>query len=124
MSLATQSPENQFSVCGQLQLEDIATVAQRGFRSIINNRPDGEAAPTEQPNSSALASAAAAANLTYVHLPVVSGQLTEAQIKEMAHLLKTLPSPILAFCRSGTRSKALFDLAQALLQKPAQEKTE
>lgn len=121
MSTATQSPESQFSACGQLQLEDIPAVAQRGFRSIINNRPDGEAAPAEQPSSSALANAAAAAGLTYTHLPVVSGQLTQAQINEMAHLLQTLPAPILAFCRSGTRSKALFDLAQALLKSPAQK---
>lgn len=114
MGLAIRSLENWFSTCGQLQLDDLSAVAKQGFRSVINNRPDGEAEPTEQPSSSALAEAATAAGLMYVHLPVVSGQLAETQIKEMAHLLQTLPQPILAFCRSGTRSSNLFQLAQAL----------
>ena len=34
------------------------------------------------------------------------------QAKQMAHLLDTMPGPILAFCRSGARSTNLYMLAQ------------
>jgi len=49
--------------------------------------------------------------LQYVYLPVVSGAITPDQVIEMARLLKTLPNPILAFCRSGARSSNLYQLA-------------
>ena len=38
------------------------------------------------------------------------------QVEEMARLLKTLPEPILAFCRSGARSTNLYQMAVHLNQ--------
>jgi uncharacterized protein (TIGR01244 family) len=52
--------------------------------------------------------------LNYVYLPVVPGAFTPAQVQEMARLLKTMPEPILAFCRSGARSTNLYYLAKQL----------
>ena len=49
--------------------------------------------------------------LEYAYLPVVSGAITPEQVVEMAKLLKSMPQPILAFCRSGTRSTFLYQLA-------------
>ena len=37
--------------------------------------------------------------------------ITPEQVIEMARLLKTLPGPVLAFCRSGARSTNLYQLA-------------
>lgn len=110
MSIATYALSDWFSTCGQLQPEDLTGLAGKGFRAVINNRPDGEV--EAQPSSAALATAAQQAGMVYVHLPVVSGQIDEHHVQEMTHLLQTLPRPILAFCRSGTRSSYLFQLTQ------------
>lgn len=107
------------SVAGHIEPADLAALAARDFRSVINNRPDGEAA--EQPASATMTAAAQHAGLHYRHIPVVSGQLQPAQVQAFAAALAALPGPVLAFCRSGTRSTMLWALqsdadAQAILQ--------
>ena len=110
---------DQLSVAAQIDVADIATLAAQGFRSVINNRPDGEAAG--QPASAWLEAAARKAGLVYRHIPVVSGQLSDAQVQDFAAALDALPRPTLAFCRTGTRSTMLWALqahgpADAILQ--------
>ena len=100
-----------FGVAGQLQAADIAVLAMQGWRSLVCNRPDGEAA--DQPVSAELAQAAAAHGLAWRHLPVVSGSWRDADVAAFAEALRTLPAPLLAFCRSGTRSIHLWALAMA-----------
>src|SRR5450631_1023708 len=90
------------AAAGQIAPGDIAAIAAHGFKTVINNRPDGEGGPV-QPSSADIQSAAQAAGLGYAHLPVVSGQLTPAQVDEMARYLQTAATPVFAFCRSGAR---------------------
>ena len=97
------------SVAGQITRDDIAAFAKDGYGTIINNRPDGEV--PGQPDSSALAAAAARHGMAYTHLPVVSGQWHEDLVAAFTDALHTLPTPILAFCRSGTRSCTLWALS-------------
>ena len=94
-------------VTGQLSADAMAWAAQSGFRSVVNNRPDFEGGP-EQPTSAQIAVAAEAAGLRYAHLPVLPAAQTPEEIARFAELLAELPKPILAFCRSGTRSGRLF----------------
>ena len=100
------------SVAPQLDTAAIAWAAQAGFRSVINNRPDFEGG-AEQPTSAALESAARAAGLEYAHLPVSPALQTPEEIARFAGLLERLPRPILAFCRTGTRSGKLYRAASA-----------
>lgn len=99
-------------VCATAQLgpSAMAWAAEAGFRSVINNRPDFEGGP-EQPTSEAVQTAAEAAGLVYVHLPVSPAVQTPEDIAQFAALLATLPRPILAFCRSGARSGKLYHAA-------------
>jgi len=99
-------------VCVAPQLEPgaMAWAAQAGFKSVINNRPDFEGGP-DQPTSAMIEAAAIAAGLRYAHLPVSPAVQTPEQIAQFATLLAELPRPILAFCRSGTRSGKLFHAA-------------
>ena len=97
-------------VAGQLGPEAMGWAAQNGFRSIVNTRPDFEGGPN-QPTSQALEAAAVAAGLTYVYLPVAPAHQTPLEIASFAQLLTTLPRPILAFCRTGTRSGKLYRAA-------------
>lgn len=97
--------------CGQVHASDFATIAVRGFRTVINARPDHEA--PDQPTSDALAAAAAKAGLQYEYLPVVPNQIREQDVERFTQYLDTLPKPILAFCRTGNRVAQLWSLAKA-----------
>jgi uncharacterized protein (TIGR01244 family) len=97
-------------VVGQLDAAAMAWAAQNGFKSVINNRPDFEGGP-DQPTSAAIETAATAAGLQYAFLPVSPAVQTPQEIARMAQLLAELPKPILAFCRTGTRSGKLYRAA-------------
>ena len=106
------------SVAPQISESDLAALAAQGFRSVINNRPDGEAG--DQPASAVLAAAAARAGLAYRDIPVISGQLQDTQVAAFGKALAELPAPVLAFCRTGTRSTTLWAL-DAVCARPVAE---
>jgi uncharacterized protein (TIGR01244 family) len=97
----------------QLSVDDLARVSAAGFRSIINNRPDFEAGPS-QPTSAELEAVARAEGLTYHYLPVQPSGHSDADARRMAELVQSSPKPVLAFCRTGRRSAALFGKGKAL----------
>lgn len=106
------------SVSEQLTPADVAVAASEGFRTIINNRPDHES--EDQPASAALAERCAELGIAYHDLPVVPGQVTDEQVDAFAGLLETSQGPVLAFCRTGTRSTTLWALSEARhLEPPA-----
>lgn len=96
------------SVAAQIAADDVAALAAQGFRSLINNRPDGE--EPGQPSGATIAAAARQAGLDYRCVPVVPGQLGDAQVTAFAAALTEMPPPTLAFCRTGTRSATLWAL--------------
>ncbi len=99
-----------FTVAPQIAPEDLAEAAARGFTLVINNRPDGEA--PDQPTSAEMQAAAQAAGLDYVYVPV-SGGPGPAQVEAVRNAVATAKGPVLAFCRSGTRSIVTWSLGQA-----------
>ncbi len=106
-ALTAQALTADFSVAPQLDPGAMAWAAHAGFKSVINNRPDFEGGP-DQPTSAEIETAAHAAGLRYAHLPVSPMMQTPQEIAQFAQLLADLPKPILAFCRSGTRSGNLY----------------
>ncbi len=94
-------------VAPQLTPEAMAEAARKGFKSVINNRPDYEEGP-EQPTNASIEAAARAAGLEYAFLPVQGGYQSPEEIAAFGKLLQEMPRPILAFCRSGARSSRLF----------------
>jgi uncharacterized protein (TIGR01244 family) len=94
----------------QLSAASMQGVAAAGFRSVINNRPDFEAGPT-QPQHAQIEAAARAAGLEYRFLPVQPGFQTPEEADALNALLDELPRPVLMFCRTGTRSNSLFQQA-------------
>jgi uncharacterized protein (TIGR01244 family) len=107
---AVQPLSADVSVAPQLDPAAMAWAAQAGFKSVINNRPDFEAGP-DQPTTEAMQQAAQAAGLAYAFLPVHPAVQTPQDVARFKELLTQLPKPILAFCRSGTRSGKLFRAA-------------
>jgi uncharacterized protein (TIGR01244 family) len=96
-----------FAVAPQLSADDMQAVAEAGFKSVIINRPDGEGG-ANQPASDDVMNAAKIAGLQVVYQPVISGQMTVDNVETFAGLLQSMPQPILAYCRTGTRCANLY----------------
>jgi uncharacterized protein (TIGR01244 family) len=97
------------AVAPQLQPEQMSAVAAEGFRSVINNRMPQEPG---QPAQDALRDAATRAGLAYEWQPVNPAMISAQDVEQFAALLDKLPRPILAFCRSGSRSTVLVQAAR------------
>jgi uncharacterized protein (TIGR01244 family) len=98
------------SAAGRLDRDDIAALAEQGVRTIINNRPDGED-PGQLPAAEARL-LAEAGGIAYHHIPITAASLSAADVEAFAAVLASAPTPIVAHCRSGTRSALLWALAR------------
>ena len=98
------------SATGRLDRSDIEALAAQGVRTIINNRPDGED-PGQLPAVEARR-LAEAHGIAYHHIPVTAASLSRADVDAFAQVLATAPQPIVAHCRSGTRSTLLWALSR------------
>ena len=102
---------DELSVAPQIAAADIPAIAAAGFRAIICNRPDGEAAG--QPCCGEIETVVKEYGLVWRSQPVRSGAVTIADAREFGALLAELPKPVLAYCRSGTRCATLWSLSEA-----------
>ena len=92
-----------FAVAGQLAAGDFAILAKNGFKAVIANRPDGEEA--SQLSAAESEALAAAAGLQFRFLPLRMHDVLEPEAAAATRAAMTeLPAPVLAFCKSGTRS--------------------
>ena len=95
----------------QIGLDEVAEAKALGVALIVNNRPEGES--DDQTPGAEIEAAAAAAGIGYVAIPVTHAGFSEPQVKAMAQALQGAGGPVLAYCRSGTRSTLLWALAEA-----------
>ncbi len=108
--MAVTRIDERLSVRPQVLPHEVAGLAAAGFKGIINNRPDKEA--PDQPLSDEIEAEAKRHGLCYWHIPVVPGQPTEAEARAFAEALRQADGPVVAFCRTGSRSTNLFKLSQ------------
>ncbi len=99
------------SVAPQISPDDMPAIRAAGFTTVINNRPDGEA--PDQPTSETMRTAAEAAGLSYHFIPLGREGVSSQMVDEERAVLEGSDGPVLAFCRSGTRSTTLWALTQA-----------
>ena len=95
----------------QIGFAEVAEAAAQGVALIINNRPEDES--DDQVPGAEIEAAAHAAGMDYVAIPVTHAGFSEWQMEAMAKALAEAPGPVLAYCRSGTRSTLLWALAEA-----------
>lgn len=98
-----------FAVSPQIAADDVARAAEAGYKTILCNRPDGEAA--DQTPVAQIEQACQAAGVDFRFLPIVPGVITHEALEGVEDALKNCPQPILAYCRTGTRSSMLWALA-------------
>jgi uncharacterized protein (TIGR01244 family) len=95
----------------QIGLAEVELARAMGVSLIVNNRPEGES-PDQVPGAE-IEAAARAAGIGYVAIPVTHAGFSEPQVQAMAAALEGASGPVLAYCRSGTRSTLLWALAEA-----------
>lgn len=95
----------------QIGLAEVAEAQAQGIGLIINNRPEGES--EDQVSGAEIEAAARAAGIAYVAIPVTHAGFSQPQVTAMTAALASTDGPVLAYCRSGTRSTLLWALAEA-----------
>lgn len=100
-----------YSVAPQIEPQEVPSLGEAGFRSIMCNRPDGE--EFGQPEFAHIEAAAKAEGLEVCWVPIVSGAVTPEALEAFRTALDDMPGPMLAYCRSGTRSAMLWAITQS-----------
>ena len=111
--------DRDLSVSGQLRPADLAGLAGKGVRSIINNRPDGEM--PDQPPGASIEAEARRLGLDYRHIPVIQGEWDRSTVEAFADALRELPCPIHAYCRSGMRSTTMWAMQACARGAPVEQ---
>lgn len=100
-------------ITSQLQPEDIAHLRAKGFRILVDIRPDGEA--PHQPTSSMLGTIAENNRIDFFYIPVPHDTIPEEAVQKLQAALATQPTEAaVLFCRSGRRAVRLFALVEAM----------
>ena len=99
------------SVSPQITAEDLKDIAAQGYRAIICNRPDGEGA--DQPSFEEVEAAAKAVGIEARYVPVQSGMVRDEDVVAFGAALKEIQRPVLAYCRTGTRSATLWSFHES-----------
>ncbi|SFP83963.1 TIGR01244 family sulfur transferase [Sphingomonas rubra] len=111
MTSDIRSLNDRVAVAPQIAAGDLPAIAAAGYVAIVNNRPDGE--EPGQPAGDDIRAAAEAAGLSYHAVPVGRAGIGQAELDAMTAALAGADGPVLAYCRSGTRSCNLWALAAA-----------
>jgi sulfide:quinone oxidoreductase len=101
----------ELAVSQQIAASDLQAIKAAGFRAVICNRPDGEGA--DQPNFSEIEAAAREQGIEALYLPIESGKVGDADAARFGELMRALPKPVLAYCRTGMRAATLWALSEA-----------
>lgn len=108
--VATRKIDSTFDVTGQILPDQAADIAARGYRTLICMRPDNEG--FNQPAFAEVKAAAEGAGIETIYFPVVPGAMTSEQARQLKAILARQDGPVLAYCASGNRCAAAYDLAK------------
>ncbi len=92
---------HKISITGQITPDQVSIIAENGFKTIINNRPDGE--EPNQPTSAAIEAAATKAGLAYKEVSFAGSALNQNHVEEFATFLI---KPSSRFCYFAVRAIA------------------
>jgi uncharacterized protein (TIGR01244 family) len=98
------------TAAGALTADNIEALAAAGVKTIVNNRPDNED-PGQLPAEDARA-LCAAHGIAYHHIAFVNATLTRDHIDAFEKVLMSGSHPMVAHCRSGTRSTMIWALTR------------
>lgn len=100
------------SVSGQITVADVKALKEKGFRTIVNMRPDNEA--PEHAKYPEMQAAAQAAGIGYGYIPLKKGAPIQPTAPEsLDSVLTRMPKPILLFEETPERPAKVWALAEA-----------
>lgn len=102
-----------FSASGQISLEDVSTIAEKGYKSILCNRPDGE--DLTAPQSQAISDAVKEAGMVFSYVPIPSHGFDAIVLRQFETELRALPEPVFGYCRSGARTAMAWQMSSSSL---------
>lgn len=108
MSIRPVDPS--FHVTGQIAPSHLKELAGLGYKTVICMRPDQEG--FFQPTFSDVAEAAGQAGIEAFYIPVKPGAMTEQQAVELKNILREREGPTLAYCASGNRCVAAYEMSK------------
>lgn len=108
--------DHSLSVSPQISADDVRQLAAEGFKAVICNRPDGEG--SDQPTFAEIEAVCRDVGITASYLPVESGKVRDEDAVAFGDLFAKLPKPVLAYCRTGTRSATLWSLSESSHGRP------
>ena len=100
-----------YSVSPQIEVCDVPSIMQAGFKSVICNRPDQENPEPRQ--IEAIKAAVEATRMEFAENVFDPSSFGPDKIERQAELLAQLPSPVFAYCASGNRCSIVWAFAQA-----------
>lgn len=100
-----------YAVSPQITADDVPTIADAGYTTIICNRPDAEVPPDQQ--AAAIETAAKAAGLGFEVIPVTHQGLNAEMVAAQKAAIDAADGPVLAYCASGTRCSIVWSLGMA-----------
>ena len=100
-----------YSVSPQIDVSDVPSIVQAGFKSVICNRPDQENPEPRQ--IEAIKAAVESARMEFAENVFDPSSFGPDKIERQAGLLAQLPSPVFAYCASGNRCSIVWAFAQA-----------
>ena len=93
----------------QISAANLNDLKRMNFKSVMVARPEGEAA--YQPTISELRDAAEALGITVHQIPVVPGNISDADVFAFRAITSEAGHPVFAYCRSGMRATSLWALS-------------
>ena len=93
-----------------MHIDEIVKLKSHGFEVVMSNRPDGE--EPGQPLADDIRAAVEGAGMEFIHIPIISGQFTQEAADQFGEVVSKYKK-VFAYCRTGTRSAALWALSQA-----------
>jgi len=110
-AVVAHSLTKDIAVTEQLRLDGLGSVQAQGFNTIIDLRPDGEAA--DQPAADDVRRAASRSGMFFAYVPVPHGDIPAATVDALARALSSTPKPVLLYCRTGRRAARTWALVEA-----------
>ena len=95
-------------VGSQISAANLNDLVRLNVKTVIVARPEGETA--DQPAISDLRDAAEALGITVHQIPVVPGNISDADVCAFSAIASEAGHPIFAYCRSGMRATSLWAL--------------
>lgn len=99
------------AVTDQINVDGVRAIGARGYRTVIDLRPDGE--EPGQPSSAAIGEAARSQRMTFHYIPTPQGDIPDAVVETLASAIAASDKPVMLYCRSGKRAARVWALAEA-----------